>query len=276
VNEATQVAIVTGGGRGIGQAVATALAAHGFAVAVVARSGGEVERATAAIQSRGGRATALVADVARAESAEETVAEAERRLGGACHILVNAAGIAGPVAEVADIDLDSWRATIDINLTGAFAMSRAVLPALRTRRSGRIVNVTSGLARRAQPGLGAYSVSKAGLLHLTRVIDAEAKHDGVRAFAVEPGVVRTAMSDSLMSLNEPGVQASVVQMFKDAEAGPGFSDPEDAARLIELLATGQADDLAGEACSLYDPEVRARIFEANSAGLSPTPRTSSR
>lgn len=113
-------------------------------------------------------------------------------------------------------------------------------------------------------------------MHLTKVIDAEAKVDGVRAFAVEPGVVRTAMSDSLMSLKEPGVQASVVQMFKDAEAGPGFSDPEDAARLIELLATGQADDLAGDVCSLYDPTVRARISEADGASLSPAPRRSIR
>jgi NAD(P)-dependent dehydrogenase (short-subunit alcohol dehydrogenase family) len=253
------VAIVTGGGRGIGQSTATALAAEGLAVAAVARSEAAVERTAAEIQARDGRAAAIVGDVTDEQSVEEIVAAAERQLGGSCGILVNAAGTTGPVGEIAELDVDEWRATLDVNLTGAFAMSRAVLPAMKARGSGRIVNVISGLAHRPQPGLGAYCASKAGLLHLTRVIDAETRGSGVRAFAVEPGLVRTEMSESLLSLEPSGVRASVIGMLNQLEADPGFVEAEESAQFIRLVATGQADDLAGEACSIYDPSVRSRL-----------------
>ena len=257
------VAIVTGGGRGIGQSTATALAADGFAVAAVARNEAAVERTAAEIQARDGRAAAIAGDVTDVQSVQQIVAAAERQLGGSCGVLVNAAGITGPVGEIAELDVDEWQATLDVNLTGAFTMSRAVLPAMKARGSGRIVNVISGLAHRPQPGLGAYCASKAGLLQLTRVIDAETKDSGVRAFAIEPGLVRTDMTESLQSLEPSGVRASVIGMLNQLEADPGFVQPDESAQLIRLVATGQADDLAGEACSIYNPSLRSR--------LSPTP-----
>jgi NAD(P)-dependent dehydrogenase (short-subunit alcohol dehydrogenase family) len=155
--------------------------------------------------------------------------------------------------------MGQWQATLDVNLTGAFAMAREVLPAMKARGSGRIVNVISGLAHRAQPGLGAYCASKAALLHLTRVIDAEARDAGVRAFAFEPGLVMTQMNRSLLSLEPAGVCASVIAMLNRLQADPGFVDAEEPAQPIRLAATGQADDLAGEACSIYDPGVRAPV-----------------
>jgi 3-oxoacyl-[acyl-carrier protein] reductase len=252
-------AIVTGGGRGIGRAAASMLAADGIAVAVVARTESEVDRAAVEIAAGGGRAAAVAGDIRDERAVEEIVAAAERMLGGSCGILVNAAGTSGPVGEVAELDVAAWRATLDVNLTGAFAMARAVLPGMKARGSGRIVNLISGLAYRPQPGLAAYCASKAALLHLTRVIDAESRDTGVRAFAVAPGLVRTEMSEELLAMEPTGVRGSVVDMLNRLAADSGYVRPEESARLIHLVATGGADELAGEAASIYDPEVRARV-----------------
>jgi NAD(P)-dependent dehydrogenase (short-subunit alcohol dehydrogenase family) len=253
------VAIVTGGGRGIGEATARTLACDGVAVAVVARTAVEVEGVAAGIREGGGQALALAADVSQTDSATAIAGATEAHFGRPCDILVNAAGITGPVVELAGLDMDSFRHAAEVNLLGALALSQAVLPSMQRNAWGRIVNVTSGLARRAQPGLGAYSTTKAALLHLSRIMDAEGRPHGVRVFALEPGVVRSSMNESLRSLEEVGVGAGVVQMLRDIERSPGFVDATESASLIRLAATGQADDLAGEAASIYDPDVRARI-----------------
>lgn len=254
------MAIVTGGGRGIGRACAEALGADGLAVAAVARTESQVAETAAHIEADGGVATAITADLANPESANAVAAEAEQRLGGPSEILINAAGVTGPVGELAEIEADELEATFATNLTGAFAMCSAVLPTMRRRGKGRIVNVISGLAHRVQPGLGAYSASKAALLHLSRVLDVENRPHGVRVFAIEPGVVETEMNKSLMSLDNSGVEGSIRRMLEDLERDPGFVTAEESAELIRLAATGHADDLAGDACSIYDPGVRARLM----------------
>lgn len=262
MNQQHDVAIVTGGGRGIGRAAATALAADGVAVAVVARTESEVRRTAEEINASGGRAAAVVGDVTSAGA--EIIGAAERRLGGPCGILVNAAGTAGPVGAAEELDVAGWRATLDVNVTGPFLLARTVLPGMKARGAGRIVNVISGLAHRPQPGLAAYCASKAALLHLTRVIDAETRDAGVRAFAVEPGLVRTEMTRSLLAMDPSGVRGAVIDMLERLDTDPGFVEPEESARLIRLVATGRADDLAGDACSIYDPRIRDRLAARHS------------
>lgn len=257
--EEERIAIVTGGGRGIGRAAARALASTGVPVAVIARTGQEVQDTAEQILGAGGSATAVIGDVRDTGAVTDLTATAEEQLGAPCGILINAAGITGPVDELVDVDPADWQAVLDINVTGALAMCRAVIPGMRQHHSGRIVNVTSGLARRAQPGLGAYSASKAALLHFSRVMDAENRAHGVRVFAIEPGVVRTEMNAFLRSQEPTGVRRSVVEMLERMEADPGFVEAEESAELIRLAATGRADDLAGEAASIYDPAVRARL-----------------
>lgn len=259
MSEDGRIAIVTGGGRGIGRAAAGALARDGLPVAVIARTGEEVQKAAAEIVGFGGRAAAITGDVSDPEGCGEITAAAEEQLGGTCGILVNAAGVTGPVDELAEVDLADWQMVLDVNLTGALAMCRVTIPTMRERGWGRIVNVISGLARRVQPGVGAYSVSKAALLHLSRIMDAENRERGVRVFAIEPGVVRTDMNAYLRSQEPTGVRASVLQMLDRLETDPGFVEPEESAALICDAATGHADDLAGEAASIYDPAIRVRL-----------------
>jgi len=259
MNVEKMVAIVTGGGRGIGAAAAESLAAAGVSVVLVARGQSEITRVASAIEDAGGSALPVAADVSEDGAAGEVVRAAEAHFDRPCQILVNAAGITGPVAELGDLAADAFRQVIDVNLTGALRMAQAVLPAMRRQGWGRIVNITSGLATRVQPGLGAYSTAKAALNQLSQVMDAESAGYGVRVFALAPGLVRSRMSDQLMSLEPTGVRAGVVQMLRDLERGPGLVEPADAARLIRLAATGQADDLAGTPFSIYDPGIRSRL-----------------
>jgi 3-oxoacyl-[acyl-carrier protein] reductase len=253
------VAIVTGGGRGIGAAAARNLASDGIEVVLVARSKAETGQAAADIEDAGGSALALAADVSEDGAADMITRAAEEHFGRPCQILINAAGITGPVAELAELDLASFQRVIEINLTGTLRLAQAVLPAMKQKAWGRIVNITSGLARRIQPGMGAYSTSKAALSQLSQIMDAETRQHGVRVFALEPGVVQTRMYDQMRSLEPTGIRAGVVQMFRDIERSPGFVEMADSARLIHLVATGRADDLAGTAFSIYDPTIRARI-----------------
>jgi NAD(P)-dependent dehydrogenase (short-subunit alcohol dehydrogenase family) len=112
-------------------------------------------------------------------------------------------------------------------------------------------------------GLGAYSASEAALLQLSRVMDAENRDRGVRVFPIEPGVVHTDMNRSLLAMEEPGVRASLLHVLRAIAVDPGFVEAEESARLIRLAATGRADDLAGEAQSIYDPAIRARLAAAS-------------
>jgi NAD(P)-dependent dehydrogenase (short-subunit alcohol dehydrogenase family) len=253
------VAIVTGGGRGIGAAAAERLASDGTEVVLVARTSAETEQVAAGIEEAGGSALALAADVTEEGAADMIIQAAEEHFGRPCQILVNAAGIIGPVTELAELDLASLRHVLEVNLAGALRLSQGVLPAMKQEAWGRIVNVTSGLARRVRPGMGAYSTAKAALSHLSQIMDAEVREHGVRVFALEPGIVRSRMTDQLRSLEPTGIRAGVVQMFQDIERDPGLVEAADSARLIHLVATGQADDLAGTAFSIYDPSIRPRI-----------------
>ncbi len=256
---------MSGGGRGIGRAAATALASDGMAVAVVARTEAQIEEAAAEIRSGGGESVAVAGDVSEPRGAVEVAETVRRRLDRPADVLVNAAGVGGPVDELADVDPDEWRRVLEINLTGAFEMCRAVVPAMRKRGWGRVVNLISGLAHRVQVGIGAYSVSKAGLLHLSRVMDAEERERGVRVFAIEPGLVDSEMSRALRSARKTRAQRAVVGMLEKLEEDPGFVQPEEPAQLIRLVGSGRADDLAGEPHSIYDPSVRARISTPTAA-----------
>ncbi len=235
-----QVALVTGAGRGIGRAIALALSEAGAAVAVCARSADEVTGVAREIADRKGRALAVACDVLHRQEVEDMVAAVEAAI-GPVDLLVNNAGQFGPVGPIAATDPDQWWQALEVNLRGPLYCARAVLPGMLTRGHGRIVNVSSGAGFAAIPMLSAYAVSKAALYRLSENLAAETRELGVMVFAINPGLVRTAMSGSALSCGEPSIE----QWFKDAFAGQEDVSPAAAAALVVCLASGAADVLSG-------------------------------
>jgi NAD(P)-dependent dehydrogenase (short-subunit alcohol dehydrogenase family) len=191
-----RVAIVTGGGRGIGRAIALELADAGAAVAAVARSSAEVDETARLIAERGGRAIALTADVASRTDVERVAAETEARL-GPVDILINNAGVSGPSTPLAETDPDEWWRTVEVNLRGPMLCAHAVLPGMIRRSGGVIVNIGSYAGIRPDTGgFSAYTVSKAALVRLSDSLAATCGGQGVQVFTLSPGLVHTAMADA--------------------------------------------------------------------------------
>jgi NAD(P)-dependent dehydrogenase (short-subunit alcohol dehydrogenase family) len=192
-----KTALITGGGRGIGRAIARKFAAEGAYVAVTARTVAELQEVAESIRQDGGRATAIAADVSREADCEKMVRET-RQAFGAIDILVNNAGILGPVQPVEKVDAREWDRVIAVNLRGPFLLSRLVLPEMYERGSGSILNIVSIAAKAAFTMNSAYAASKAGLIGLTRTLAAEGARKGVRVNALSPGpVAETKMLDEL-------------------------------------------------------------------------------
>ena len=234
------VALVTGAGRGIGRAIALALGDAGAAVAVCARSEDEVTGVAGEIEGRGGHALAIRCDVTDRQQVESMVAAAEDAI-GPVDLLVNNVGRFGPVGPLAATDPDNWWQTLEVNLREPLYCTRAVLPGMLTRRHGRIVNVSSGVGFAAIPMLSAYVVSKTALYRLSENLAAETRGHGVTVFAIDPGLVRTAISESALSCGEPSIE----QWFTDAFANQEDVPAESAGTLVAYLASGAADALSG-------------------------------
>ena len=188
-----RVALITGGGRGIGRAVALSLAAAGADVAVSGRNADVLEQTASAIRSIGRRAAAVVCDVSERSQVDALVTRVKQDLGDPL-ILVNNAGIAAS-AKLSETTDDMWEAMLRVNATGAFYCMRAVVPMMVEAKWGRVVNVASIAARSGAAYIAAYAASKHALLGLTRAVAAEVAARGVTVNAVCPGYVDTEMTD---------------------------------------------------------------------------------
>jgi NAD(P)-dependent dehydrogenase (short-subunit alcohol dehydrogenase family) len=192
-----QVAVITGGGRGIGRAIALKFAGEGAAVVVAARTKSEIEAVAMEIRGAGGRAAAVPADVAEEKHCEHLIRVSEAEF-GRVDILVNNAGEYGPVKPVEEISPAEWDRVIAVHLRGAYLLTRLALPGMYARGSGVILNISSLSAKSAFAWGSPYAAAKAGMLGLTRVIAAEAARKGVRVNAICPGpVTETKMSKDL-------------------------------------------------------------------------------
>src|SRR5262245_46759765 len=186
------VAIVTGGGRGIGRAVARALANAGAGVSIAARSENELTEAAALLREVSDRVAAIQTDVTDTVAVRRLVEETRRQL-GPVDVLVNNAGTCHALGPVSEVDPDVWWRDVEVSLRGSFLCARAVLPDMLARKSGRIINMGSGVGLRPVPFVSAYSCGKAALLRLTDSIALETRGHGVSVFAISPGNVQTAM-----------------------------------------------------------------------------------
>lgn len=220
-----KIALVTGGSRGIGRAIAAAYVEHGASVFVCGRSAKDISGAVYEIGRNGGEIDGVAGDISKAQDIENIVGKAVQRF-GAIDVLVNNASILGPRETIASYPLAAWDEVIKINLTGVFLMTRAVLPIMLERRSGSIINVTSGVARRGKARWGAYAASKAGLEALTQVLADEVNQAGVRVNSVNPAATRTRMRAQAYPAEDPATlpsPADIVGVFlylaADASAG---------------------------------------------------------
>ena len=245
-----QVAIVTGGGRGIGRVTAQALAGAGALVALVARSQAEIDESAALIRQSGGRALAICADVADPAAVEAMARQVEREL-GAVDLLVNNAGMVGTPGPTWEADIDEWRRVIDVNLYGPFLCARAVLPGMITRKRGRIVNVSSSAGRYPVAYGTSYGSAKTALARFSESLADETRAHGISVFTIDPGAVRTKMLNYLIE-SEAG-QKWLPRIHRYAVEGGVFHNIEQPANLIMLLASGKADALSGRFFTVDDP-----------------------
>lgn len=181
-----QVAIVTGGGRGFGRAIAETLADLGASVVIASRNAPELDDVASRIKKKGGKALAQTADVADERQVQELILAAERWVGPPS-ILVNNAGVLDPVGPLAETSGTSWLRNIAINVGGTYLVTRAALPGMLERDYGRVVNISSGAADRASAGWSAYCAAKAAVDQLTRVLALELDGSGVTVASFHPG-----------------------------------------------------------------------------------------
>jgi NAD(P)-dependent dehydrogenase (short-subunit alcohol dehydrogenase family) len=247
-----QVAIITGGGRGIGKAAAEQLAALGAAVVVTARSQEQVERVAAALQEQGASAMGLPGDVADPQQVERIVKSTIERF-GRIDILVNNAGVIWPVQEVIETPIEEWQYNIQVNLLGPFYLIRHLLPLMVQQQYGRIVNVSSGAAINPIVGASAYSTAKAGLDMFTRATALEIQNTGVAINSFHPGMVDTEMQVDLRSVDTSDAGFSLTR-FHDAYEQGQLRAPNDVARAITWLAGPWAGDHSGKIFRITDEE----------------------
>jgi 3-oxoacyl-[acyl-carrier protein] reductase len=234
---AGKAALVTGGSRGIGRAVAEALAQEGAAVGVIAgRDLAAAEETAAAVRARGVDGLALQGDVSDAAQVESMVAAALERL-GRLDILVNNAGVTRD-GLLLRMDETAWDAVLDINLKGAFLCTRAVLKPMVRQKSGCIVNITSVLGLRGNAGQANYAAAKAGLIGLTKSAAWEVASRGIRVNAVAPGFITTRMTEGLPE----GVTAEALKRIPLGR----FGRPEDVAGVVVFLCSEAANYVTGQ------------------------------
>ena len=240
-----KVAIVTGGGRGLGRAVCVALADAGAKVAAASRTRDELEETVSLIADRGGQAIAVKADVSDAGDVSNLVRAVEMKFGPA-DILVNNAGVIGPVGPLKDVSEHDLVQCMDINFKGMFLMAKAVMPGMIKKKRGRIINVTSGLAETVMPRLGAHSISKAAVNHFTRILAKELEDYGIRVYGIDPGALDTKMQEGLRGMEMKVLGPDAYRLSWALKQGDQLRDPADAARLVLFLVSDEADEISGE------------------------------
>ena len=251
---ANQVAIITGAGRGIGQAIAQAYAREGARLVLAARSQPELEQTAAAIAKTGAQAIAVPTDVTDPAQAERLASAALTRF-GRIDLLVNNAGISGPVGPLQDNDIAQWAETISVNLTGTFLVCRAVIPIMLRQGGGKIINLSGAGAANAWSNLSAYCASKAAVVRLTEVLAQELAPQNITVNALGPGSVHTSMWDQ-MTQDAARAGADFIHRLGLQVTSGGGAPIAECAELAVWLASQESANLTGRLISATTDDFR--------------------
>jgi NAD(P)-dependent dehydrogenase (short-subunit alcohol dehydrogenase family) len=240
-----RVAFVTGGGRGIGRAIAHAFAGPDTLVAISGRTRSELEATAAALGERGGRAVAIEMDITSEPSVSAGMARL-RESADHVDVLVNNAGMGGG-EPIAGSDIARWRATIDTNIVGTYLVTREIVPMMAT--GGRIVNISSVLGRFGVPGYTAYCASKHGVIGFTRALALELAQQQITVNALCPGWVDTEMAAQGMRMGAAAT-GQTFEQFRERAIGAvplgRIIQPEEVAELVRFLASPAASAITGQ------------------------------
>lgn len=257
------VAVVTGAGRGIGQAIALGFAGEGAHLALVARSIPELEDTARQVRDLEAQALVVPADVTDQGQVDRMAAQVIDRY-STIDILVNNAGVAGPIGPLQDNDPAYWVRTIQVNLIGTYLCCRAVLPTMLERNRGKIINMSGGGSLKGGPDMSAYGSTKAAVVRLTECLAMELAQTNVCVNAVAPGTIQTRMLEEIQEVYE----AAGVEM-----PSGGWGSLERAADLVLFLASGDSGNLSGRLVSaVWDdysnlPERIPEIMESDAYQL---------
>jgi NAD(P)-dependent dehydrogenase (short-subunit alcohol dehydrogenase family) len=239
-----KVALITGGGNGIGRAAALAFASHGAKVVVVDRDGAAAERTAGTIVQQGGESLAVTADVTKSADVKAYV---EKTLAayGAIDCFFNNAGIEGKVATTAEYDEALFDQVLSVNVKGVFLGLRHVLPVMLKQKAGSIVNTASVAGLVGTPGMPAYVASKHAVIGLTKTAAGEVARDGIRINAVCPGPVDTRMIHALESMLDPANPESVMARYQSTIPTGRYTTPEEIANMVLFLSSDLAANITG-------------------------------
>ncbi|MBI3988280.1 MAG: 3-oxoacyl-ACP reductase FabG [candidate division NC10 bacterium] len=236
------VAIVTGGARGIGRAIAFTLAEAGYWIVANYRSRDhDARELVEKITAGGGQAKAFKVDVGVPEEANRLV-QSTLEAFGQIDVLVNNAGISISGVTFGEFPLEDWAEMLRVNLFAPFYLIKAVLPHMRERRSGRIINLSSNVTIRFPAGYGPYTVSKAGLEALTRILSKEEGPNGIRVNAIAPGPIQTEMLGKALAVMGPERAEAFIKSVPLRRAGR----PEEIASVVRFLVSEEASYITGQ------------------------------
>lgn len=243
-----RAAIVTGGGRGIGRAIAEALARHGARLVLVARTTSELDATAREIGliAAESKTHVLTGDTSQEATAKQAVRMC-REAFGEVDILVNAAGINGAIGPFEETDSSEWRRTIEVNLYSAFLFMREVLPFMKARRRGKIINLSGGGSANPRPMFSAYAVSKAAVVRLTETVAAEVRDFNVQINALAPGGVNTRLTEEMLAAGKRVGEAEYKSLRDQQKSGGVPADR--AAELAVFLASDDSNGITGRMIS---------------------------
>ena len=253
-----KIAIVTGGGVGIGRAISLAFAAEGAAVVVAARALPRLEAVADEIRSGGGRATAIQTDVSDETQVKKMVAQTLDEY-GQIDILVNNSGIAGPTINVVDIKLDDWSEVLAINLTGAMLCAREVLKSMIARRSGNIINISSGAGRGGFARRSPYCVSKWGIIGLTQTLAVETGEYNIRVNGIAPGAVEGERIENVLKADAKAMGLTYEELRSKSTANAVLGRMVTATEIADTAVFLVSEESSGITGQIFDVNAGSRI-----------------